>query len=90
MGALRRHAPVAKGRPGYVAADVGLKQIVHSGALEPRIAHHEAAGLDDIGGDPEARGHSQHSAGVLRNIGLVKSQAHGSVSDRVKGKKAFK
>ena len=52
------------------------------------IVEQEAAGLDDVDGDPQAGAQAQQRAGVLRNIGLEKNQSHGV--DFLPGKRRFR
>jgi hypothetical protein len=53
-------------------------EIVHAGAAEGAVRGREAGWLDDMGLDAEAGAQAQNRSGVLRNIGLIEGDAHGT------------
>jgi hypothetical protein len=51
-------------------------EIVHAGAAKGAVGHGEAGRLDDMRLETQARAQAQNRSGVLRDIGLVKGDAH--------------
>jgi hypothetical protein len=60
-----------------VAHDLDGIEVVHPGAAEGAVGGRESRRLDDMGLDAETGAQAQNRSGVLRNIGLVESDAHG-------------
>ena len=64
------------GLPRPVAHQVRMLEIVHPGAPQMFVGHHEAGRLDEIDRDPETGGEAQYGAGILRNVGLIQSETN--------------
>ena len=72
-------------RQDSVAGDLHMVEIVEAGAAEVPVRNVEPRRLDDFDGKAEAGGHAQHRAGVLRDVGLVKSKADHVASSAATG-----
>jgi hypothetical protein len=53
-------------------------EVIHAGAAEGTIGGREASRLDDVRLHPQARAKAKYSAGVLRDVRLIKRDPHGS------------
>jgi len=67
----------AKGIPTGMPAPVHGLEIIHAGPPHPPVVEQEAAGLDNVDVDTQAGRETQDRPGVLRNIRLIESEAHG-------------
>jgi len=70
-------APTVEIAPGEMAHDLDGIEVVHPGAAEGAVGCRESGRLDDMGLDAEAGAQAENRTGILRNIRLVESDAHG-------------
>ena len=59
-----------------MAHDADLIEVIHTGPAEVPVRNGESGGLDDMGLDAKAGAQAQNRPRVLRNVGLVKDDAH--------------
>ncbi len=64
---------------------VHLVEIVHAGAAERAIGGREPGRLDQIDRQAETGGQPHDRAGVLRDVGLEKGNAHERIRQAVSG-----
>src|SRR5580700_7661556 len=74
---VSRRPPSFKIAPRAVPHDRHGIEIVHAGTAEGAVGGRESGRLDDVGLDSEARAQPQYGSRVLRDIGLIKGDAHG-------------
>ena len=60
-----------------MAHDFHLIEVVHSGAAEVPVGDRKTGRLDDVRLDIQAGAEAENRSGVLRNVRLEKSYAHG-------------
>src|SRR3984893_4166746 len=53
-----------------------MVEIIHACATERAVRGREAGGLDNVHLDAKACGEANNGPGILRNVGLVKPDAH--------------
>ena len=69
-------APLLEFRPGIVARDADLIEIVHAGPAKMPVGHRKSGGLDNVGRDIQARAEAQNRACILGDVGLEKCNLH--------------
>ena len=66
--------------PRDVPGEVDAIEVIEHGAAETAVMEHEPAGLYDIRGNLKAGSEAQNRSRVLGYVGLVKGEAHRSIS----------
>src|SRR3546814_2584795 len=75
----RRRAPALERPPVGVAAHIRAHRIIHPRPLQRGVGKGKSAGLDNMGGRPEAGGGAQDGADVSGDVGLEqRSEEHTS------------
>ena len=69
--------PLVEFRPGVVAGQADLIEVVHSGPPEAPARGGKAGRLDNVGGHVQARAEPQNRSGILGDIRLEKRDLHG-------------
>ena len=65
-----------KGFPAGMFLIIDAIKIVHARAFQPAVIEYKSARFNNIDSNAEARGHSENSAAIVRNVGLVKCETH--------------
>ena len=69
-------APLLESRPGIVAHDRDLIEVIHARPAEMAIGDRKPGRLDDMRLHIEAGTQAENRPGVLRNVGLKKRNPH--------------
>ncbi len=65
-------APSVEGIPIWVAGDIDVSEVIHTGTPELPVACRKSGGLDDGSGEPETGTHAQNGARILGDIRPIK------------------
>src|SRR5712672_3491433 len=68
--------PSFEGAPRHVPDQRDLVEIVHAGAAERAIARRESSRLDEMRLERQTGGEPENRPGILRDVGLIKGDAH--------------